>query len=59
MSSPVEPKQGVVATVPDDDGLGREERIALHLALRESIEQMKAGLTTDARDTIKLLRSFR
>jgi hypothetical protein len=57
-AEPHEPKS-VVTVVPPNDGLGREDRIALHLALRESIEEMKAGRTRDAAEVLASMRSLR
>ena len=41
------------------DELDDEERARLHEALREGIEQMKAGMTIDAAEALAELRAYR
>lgn len=54
------PEGEVVYLVPVlDDGLDDTERAALHDALLESIEQMKAGRLIDADDALAELRALR
>lgn len=52
------PEGEVVYLVPFvDDGLGDEDRAALHDALRESIEQMNRGQLIDADEALAELRA--
>ena len=60
------PEGEVVELVPFDDTLahgaddsGDEDRAELHAALRESIEEMKAGNTIDGAQALAELRAHR
>jgi hypothetical protein len=54
------PEGDVVYLQPvDADELDDDERARLHEALREGIDQMKAGLTLDAAEALTELRAHR
>ena len=54
------PEGDVVYLQPvDADELDDDERARLHEALREGIDQMKAGLTLDAAEALAELRAHR